>query len=113
MPRILLEIPSARDRVTIEFTVDTAFNGYLALPLSTLTHLEALYLSESPVSLADASEIGAEVDELTILWDGRKRIVEVLSLSDHGSPLLGVELLADNLIILEMTDGGEVTIEPL
>jgi len=113
MPRLQLEILSAGSVASIEVTIDTAFDGELALPLSVLERFGGQYLFELPVSRADGSERGAGVYEVTILWHGAQTEVKALSLSDNGNPLLGVELLADNLVTLEMTDGGEVTIEPL
>ena len=76
MPRVLLEILTAERSVSIEFTVDTAFDGFLALPLSTLDRLGATHISESPVSMADGREIKAMLSEITILWDGAERTVE-------------------------------------
>jgi clan AA aspartic protease len=111
MPRVLLEVLTPDQSVSIEFTVDTAFDGFLALPLSTLARLGARFISESPVSLADGRVINAAVCEISVLWDGDKRTIDVIAPSDYGNPLLGVELLADNLVTLDMTDGGEVTIE--
>ena len=40
-------------------------------------------------------------------------IVEVEVLEIDGIPLLGTRALRGNLIQIEMTDGGEVSVEPL
>ena len=50
---------------------------------------------------------------VTILSDDAETAVQALSLSDDGNQPLAVELLAAHLLTLEMTDGGEVTIESL
>jgi hypothetical protein len=46
-----------------------------------------------------------------IEWYEEARLVDVLEL--EGIPLLGGELLYGSLLQIEMTDGGEVSIEPL
>jgi len=45
------------------------------------------------------------------LWDGRARLVSVHTA--QGAPLIGVSLLYDHLLTVEVFDGGAVTIEPL
>jgi hypothetical protein len=48
---------------------------------------------------------------LTIEWNDEQRLTEVLVL--EGNSLLGNELLYGSLLQVEMTDGGEISIEPL
>ena len=49
--------------------------------------------------------------EIMLDWNGETRTTEVLVL--EGEPLLGTVLMRENLLQVEMTDGGEVIIEPL
>jgi len=44
-------------------------------------------------------------------WNEEQRSTEVLIL--EGDPLLGTVLLREYLIQMEMTEGGQVAIEPL
>jgi len=42
-----------------------------------------------------------------------QRVIEVLVLENHGNPLLGIDVLAEHLLTIEVATKGEVTIEPL
>ena len=49
--------------------------------------------------------------KLMIDWNDEERLTEILAM--EGNPLLGSELMYGSLLQIEMTDGGEVSIEPL
>ncbi len=110
-PRITLTLPGLAGPAAIEFILDTGFDGQLALPGSVLNAMDASYEGNRPVQLADGSERPRPTYSLVLESDDAPRLVEVILL--EGVPLLGVELLAETLIQIEMMDGGEVSIEPL
>ena len=97
--------------LSIEFIVDTGFEGELCLPASLVSRLITLTSGSCPVRLADGTIRYRPSCEVMLNWQGESRRTDVLIL--EGYPLLGVELLADCLLQIEMTDGGEVSIEPL
>lgn len=61
--------------------------------------------------LADGTLRQRPSHELMLEGDEEPRRTEVLEID--GNPLLGVVFLSDNLLQVEMTDGGEVTVESL
>jgi len=91
--------------------VDTGFDGELALPGLILQQLDASFSIDQEIMLADGSRGRRPLYRVDVDWDDELRPTDVLLL--EGIPLLGVNLLAGSLLQAEMTDGGEVSIEPL
>ena len=110
-PRVSLSLPGREGPISIEFIVDTAFDGDLALPSSVIAQLEAEIAEEQIVRFADGSERERPRYELTLIWGEEERITEVLAL--ENPPLLGVGLMDGHLLQAEMQTGGEVSLEPL
>ena len=54
LPRVRLTLPGLTGPLTIEFIVDTGFDGELSLPASVLRQLDAVYLGDKPIMLADS-----------------------------------------------------------
>ncbi len=52
-----------------------------------------------------------DVFEASVLWDERER--KVLILSAEGAALLGMSMLVGHRMMLDVMDGGAVTIETL
>lgn len=111
LPRITLPLPGITGEVFIEFIVDTGFDGEPALPSGLMRQLEGVYQGDKPILLADSFARSQPSFEVVLEWDDEPRPTEVLVL--EGIPLLGSVLLAGSLLQAEMTDGGEVSIEPL
>ncbi len=110
-PRVSLSLPGREGPINVEFIVDTAFDGDLALPSSLIAQLEAEIAEEQIIRFADGTERERPRYELTLLWEDEERITEVLAL--ENPPLLGVGLMEGNLLQAEMQTGGEVSLEPL
>lgn len=110
-PYVMLSLPGREGPMPVEFIVDTGFNGELALPSNILRQLEASFCFEEDVQMADGSRRKRPYYELFLEWNEAARLTEVMVL--EGEPLLGNALLSGNLLQSEMTDGGEVLIEPL
>lgn len=110
-PRLTLALPGRDGPLEVEFLVDTGFYGELALPISLLRLLDAAPLDRRTLRLVDGSPRVARAAEALIDWNGEPRLAEVLELG--GEPLLGVLLLQEYHLHAEMTDGGEVLLEPL
>lgn len=111
-PRVTLSLPGAFGPVSVEFIVDTGFDGELALPGALVRDLERVYAGDRPIQLADGSERARPAFQISLAWDEEEdRPTEVLVLD--GVPLLGVNLLEGSLLQAEMTSGGQVQIEPL
>jgi clan AA aspartic protease len=97
--------------VRIDFVIDTGFEGDLALPAHLLRHVADRPAGVRNHALADGSILGCPCYNATLDWNGEDRLTEVLML--EGVPLIGTALLEDYLLQIEMTEGGEVVLDPL
>jgi clan AA aspartic protease len=102
---------TGRADLTIEFVVDTGFVGFLTLPIAAVAALELPYLFNMPANLADDSEIQLRVHDATIVWEGEERLVQVLATGKR--PLLGMALLTGHELVIQCTEGGMVTVDPI
>lgn len=110
-PRVTLALPGANGPMTVEFVVDTGFDGELALPQALIPRLDARILQSRSVELAGGFLQRCYSYELILEWDGEERLVELLALD--GRPLIGNDLWKDYSLQAENTSGGEVFFEPL
>ncbi len=94
----------------MEFVLDSGFDGDLIIPADLVTGLDTSYLGEHPFALADQSYRTCAVHEIYIDWEGEERRPEVAIMD--GNPLVGIGVLLENLIHMELTQGGEVLVEP-
>lgn len=95
----------------IDVTLDTGFNGFLTLPSARIASLGARWLCREQATLADGSFEWFDVYEVTIIWDGQLRTIEVESAD--ATPLLGMALLHKNEVRIEVVAGGTVSLTPL
>jgi clan AA aspartic protease len=109
---VRLEIRGAQGLdVGIDAVLDTGFTEYLSLPRTWITALALTYLFTDAVILADGSKIGVDLFECVVIWDGQERAVTVHCM--EGMPLIGMSLLYDYLLTMEVIDGGNVTLAPM
>ncbi len=95
----------------VEFVLDSGFTGVTTLAPEACAALALPFLRLQPAGLADGSPLLLEVYQVTLLWDGEERDVEVLAL--EGAPLIGMTLLEDSDVRFQGRDGGVVSIEAL
>jgi clan AA aspartic protease len=110
-PRIQLALVGEEGVLTVDFILDTGFEGDLTLP----GHL-ASRLGGEPTGFRRRALAGGSVGilpfyEARLEWGDGDRVAEVLLL--EGQPLLGTTLMEGHLLQVEVTEGGEVSIEPL
>lgn len=110
-PRVTLELPGRAETVSVEFIVDTGFEGELALPSAIINSVDASYSFSRRIELADGTMREQPYYKIILDWDGEPRLTEVLML--EGRPLLGAILMLESLLHSEMTPGGEVFLDPL
>lgn len=110
-PRVLLALPSREGSLEIEFLIDTAFDGDLALPPDIVRLLDSQPSGNRGLSLADGSLFVSPAVEILLDWGDEERLTEVLVLD--GNPLLGVVLMEGLRLGAEMEPEGEVSLEPL
>ena len=59
--------------------------------------------------LADGSEAAFYVHSVTVIWDGQPRVVETGAVG--GDPLVGMALMEDYDLSIQVRDGGRVVIQ--
>ncbi len=110
--QVEIEILDSSRRVQrVSAAVDTGYNGHLTLPETTIAALNLTLAGKRRAWPAGGSEVELGMYPATVLWHGRHR--EILASLTNGGPLLGMALLADNRLTIDVIDGGHVGIEPL
>ena len=95
----------------IDAVVDTGFNGVLTLPPELVADLELAFASIGRANLADGNEAVFNNHGLTTLWDGQPRYIEASAVGD--TPLLGMQLLAQHSLYMEVEPGGRMVIQSM
>jgi clan AA aspartic protease len=108
--QLVVEGPSGAEAST-DVVIDTGFNGYLTLPLATITALGLKSQGVRRAILGDGRAVTLTVYRATVAWEGQHRPVQALEA--EGSPLVGMALLEGSRVTLDVKPGGVVTIEPL
>ena len=93
----------------IEFVLDTGFTGFMTLPPAACIALALPFQRRQPSLLADSSNVMLDVYEITVLWDGEEREVDVLAID--SAPLIGMSLLDGYDIRIQAVEGGLVSIQ--
>lgn len=110
-PRITLPLPQIGGAIAVEFIVDTGFAGDLSLPAHLAGLLEGVFAGFGNRRLANGQLLKCGTYEIMLDWNDELRSTEVLIL--EGDPLLGTVILQEYLVHMEITEGGQVAIEPL
>lgn len=97
-------------RLSLEFVVDTGYEGALTLPAAAVELLRLPFSHRILTNLADDSSAPVSVHRATILWDNQEWEVPVLAMGKR--PLLGTLLLENHNIEMHFTEGGNFTISP-
>ena len=95
----------------IDAVIDTGFNGFLTLPTAMVVELGLPFEGHSRATLADGSEIAFDVWGVTVLWDGEARAVEADEAD--ATPLIGMLLLDNRSLYVEIAGGGRVAIQSM
>ncbi len=92
----------------LEAVIDTGFNGFLTLPPPLIAALGLPWLCRQQGQLADGSVVAFDVYVATGDWHGQPRSVEVEAAD--AQPLLGMALMQDSELQIQVGPGGSVTI---
>jgi clan AA aspartic protease len=94
-----------------DVVIDSGFSGFLTLPPSLIASLGLVWLSRQRGQLADGSIQLFDVYAATVMWDGQPRTVEVEEVDSQS--LLGMSMLRNHEVCMEVKPGGPVTISPV
>lgn len=111
LPWSKLYLPGLTTTVSIEFVVDTGFEGELSLPHNLASRLRSKNPGTRTVQMANGQLVKAGYFEIDLEWDDEPRLTEVLIMD--GNPLIGVELLDRFRLTIDFVPRGEVSTEPL
>ena len=100
--------PAGQSR-EVEAVIDTGFNRFLTLPPALVAELDLPFVTSGRVTLADGSQASFEVYDVTVLWDGQPR--DVYTYAADSMPLVGMLLLDDHDLNIQVRDGGRVVIQ--
>lgn len=95
----------------IEVIVDTGFNGALSLDPQDIDDLRLHWIGYVVATLADDSSQMAETYSAQVLWDGRPQRITVTAM--RGGPLVGMTLMRDYRLTIDVVPDGPLTLESL
>ncbi len=99
------------DELTTDAIIDTGFNGFLTLRPEQIRALALPYIGRGRAILANGSEAVFDIYEVSVQWHGELLTIEADAADTE--PLVGMGILEDSELRLEVRDGGRVTIESL
>jgi clan AA aspartic protease len=102
--------PSGQEE-QVDAVIDTGFSDFLTLPPNLIARLGLRFRSSTRVTLADGSTVALDLYRATVLWDGQPFDVPVIAAG--SDPLVGMSLLYGFRVVIEVVDGGPVTIDAL
>ena len=94
---------------TLELVLDTGFTGYLVLPQAVVRRLGLRYRGRRNVILASGERSALDSYAAAVNWHGRRR--DVIVFESRSESLLGVALLSNSSVTLDVWAGGAVLIE--
>jgi len=95
----------------IEAVIDTGFTNDLTLPSDLVDALELPRIGITDCILGNGQAAILKSYNATVIWLNTPRIITVLEAA--GVPLVGMSLLRDSRLTIEVRDGRAVTIEPI
>jgi clan AA aspartic protease len=98
------------NEITVEAIVDTGFNGFLTIPPSHAVRLGLTPHDQARALLADGSMVTIRSYRVPLVWQGADRVV--IAEEIDGAPLVGMELMRDNVLTIHVNPNGALTIEP-
>jgi clan AA aspartic protease len=91
-------------------TIDTGFSGFLTLAPNVIASHGLPFFETRFYTLGDGSDIEMRLYRASIFWDGQDRIV--LAVEADGDAMIGMEMLEDHTLFVDVRDNGEVRIAP-
>ena len=89
--------------------VDTGFSDFLTLPLIVVEELGLKFIYNLEAMLASGSVETLPIFAATVNWDGQAR--QIQAIVSTGMSLVGMRMLEDHDLHVEVKKGGSVLIE--
>ena len=107
-----IEVLGAEGRIfQVEAGIDTGYNGFLTLPRRVIEDLDLTFVGPAQAALGDGNEVRMDLFLAAVQWEGGPR--DVLVLESEGGTLVGMALLVGCRVVMDVEEGGEVSIESL
>ncbi len=97
--------------IPFDATVDTGFTGFLTLRPGVIAQLRLPFITNQPAVLANGTVSSYDVHVGRVVWHGGERIVPVYSMD--SDPLIGMALLWNSRLTVDIVPNGLVSIVPL
>ena len=91
--------------------VDTGFNGWLSLPPDLISQLNLRWKRRGRAILGDGSACIFDIYEAVVIWDGNRLTIPVDEAD--AEPLFGMSLMEGFQLLVQVFEGGTVSIESL
>ena len=93
----------------IEAVVDTGYSGFLTMPATLVAELGLPFTYVGWAFLANDDEVAFDVHDVTVIWDGQPRHIKADATG--STPLMGMLLLDNHDLNIEVVNGGRVVIQ--
>ena len=113
-PRVSITVANITERhrtLTLSAVVDTAFTGYLTLPLDSIRELGLVLRGTQPAVLANGTVGQFSVYAGMVTWNGQERLTVIFE--SDSDPLIGMAMLWGSRLTVDAQEGGDVVIEGL
>ena len=113
-PRVSITVANITERhrtLTLSAVVDTAFTGYLTLPLDSIRELGLVLRGTQPAVLANGTVGQFSVYAGMVTWNGQERLTFIFE--SDSDPLIGMAILWGSRLTVDAQEGGDVVIEGL
>jgi clan AA aspartic protease len=107
---VIFRLPGQPD-FSLDFVIDTGFNGYLTLPSQAVNAMNLPLYSSTSIRLADGSEALSAIYLATVVWDDIEKVV--LILASGYKPLLGTKMMEGYHLEIDFEDNGLISLEKL
>lgn len=89
--------------------MDTGYSGFLTLPAGLAAEFELPFAYLGQELLANNDEVTFDVHDVTVLWDDQQRHIKADATG--STPLMGMAMLDNHNLTIEVVSGGPVVIE--
>ena len=108
--RLTIVGPNGQQKA-VDAILDTGYTEFLTLPPADIAALGLVYRYSLPMFLADGNPIRVRVFDGAALWAGQARSIPIQE--TDGDILLGMSFLYGSRLLMDILDGGDVTVNPI